>query len=430
MPFDEELARVFIVEEDRDRARWFAGRADEIETINLAVRQSRTPIDGELPQQALFRVLQGAPGAGKTTLVRHMRLRAPNDRLYVNLDPVDLATPAALDARIDDALDQRDPEWARRARRTLEAVGHLAGRTKAVQHLSESERVERRRYQQARLDIVLCVDEAQTFAETPESHAMLRRLHTTGFGKPCVLLLTGLSDTADVIGSIRGVSRPARTAQINLSELPDKACHEVVRNMLAELDATRTSEQIAFAERELTDMSFGWPQHLNGAQVALVEQLVGTGGDLGGVDYSKVRARSDTFRFDYYRKRLASSPLLEDVKFTARIVTALRAQNESISRDSIDRACLAELQCEDVPIAVLVEQEDRGSQIATAKALGDNLIAKGVLAETDDGHFDVAIPSMADWLDNRLGPGRRMSGRARRQPPFEPKPRRRGGHAD
>lgn len=71
LAFNSDQARKFIELGDRDIAPFFAGRAAEI----WHFESSFTTLDWENTRTAAFRIYQGAPGCGKTSLVEHHRQR-------------------------------------------------------------------------------------------------------------------------------------------------------------------------------------------------------------------------------------------------------------------------------------------------------------------------------------------------------------------
>ena len=383
MSFDYESARAFTESGDRDVARWFAGRGEECERIEQAVRESS---DGR--EQTVFRIVQGAPGAGKTSLLTHLRGLAPENRIYVPLRHQDLVSTKAVDARIDALLNGRDRAWATAARWALQA----AGRAFRAGDVADEAARRMRRHLAENLELVLTLDEGQALRES--THRVLLDLHATGFGRPCTLLIAGLSHTADVIGSIDGISRPSDRAVLNLSALSGAECAESTRNMLAALHVEAESTATQEAARRVACLSHGWPQHLHGSQVALLEQVLANDGKLGQVDYAKVRAESDRRRIDYYEARLQSHPLLQNVQFVAGVVQALGSMKTPATFDAVCEVCAAALAGDDVPISI---REGTSGAVALARAF----ITQGVLGRKNRREYEIAIPSMGDWLTSQ-----------------------------
>ena len=102
MGFDHELADEIIEDTDRDVARFFAGRNDELVAFERAVR-----VAGRR-EQTVFHVIQGAPGAGKSSLIQKIRDdNADNpDLVLVDVDKDLLSNVTAMKMRIADELVQ------------------------------------------------------------------------------------------------------------------------------------------------------------------------------------------------------------------------------------------------------------------------------------------------------------------------------------
>ena len=88
--------------------------------------------------------------------------------------------------------------------------------------------------------------------------------------------------------------------------MTEEECAESTQNMLDALGAVGDREHAA---ETVAKLSLGWPQHLKGAQTVLCRELLQTNGDLGEVNYSRVRSESDRNRHDYYNARLSGSIL-------------------------------------------------------------------------------------------------------------------------
>ena len=236
--------------------------------------------------------------------------------------------------------------------------------------------------------IVLCMDEAQSVG--PSERPGLTALHRDGIGIPTVCLFAGLGHTASSFRRIEGLSRLAANAIVNMGAMAEDECAESTRNMLDALGAVGDREHAA---ETVAKLSLGWPQHLKGAQTALCRELLRANGDLGEVDYSRVRSESDQNRREYYNARLAGSILGIHRPFTAALVAVVRRQ------EPVDPGDLIGL-CEN---ALAASQGDYpGIKTATGKEFADALIERGVLSSCSDERYEVAIPSMAEWLAGLL----------------------------
>lgn len=98
MAFDRELARDLSDRKDRDTAPFFAGRRDEIQRFDSAINEmvKHDPRD----RRAVFRIYQGAPGCGKTSLITHLQKTRSDDLLFVEIDESYLVSREALRDRV------------------------------------------------------------------------------------------------------------------------------------------------------------------------------------------------------------------------------------------------------------------------------------------------------------------------------------------
>lgn len=214
MTFNRELAAELLEDRDRDTARFFAGRDDEIQRFDAAVREAGRS------KQAVFRIYQGAPGCGKTSLAEHLREIRSERMLFVGINPNHLKSADALMEPVRRAAIEGGPSTSKAALRIAQVVGsrlQMEGAAKdSRDHIAE------RSVRDA--GVVLHLDEAHSIG-TSEGEE-LRNLHTTGLGLPCVLLLTGLRHTLERLTAIEGLSRLSRNAVVNMGAMAEDECAE------------------------------------------------------------------------------------------------------------------------------------------------------------------------------------------------------------
>ena len=175
MAFERDQARKSIDLGDRDIAPFFAGRAVETRHFESAFNT----LDWANKRSAAFRVYQGAPGCGKTSLVEYLRQRHSGDTLFVDIRNRHLVAEEAL-------IDQ--------IRRTAVSVGSGAGKAIAAfgQAVGAYLRVVKPGSDEARsfvadhaarnAKIVVFMDEAQLVGE--ETAARTRTAPHFGSGVP------------------------------------------------------------------------------------------------------------------------------------------------------------------------------------------------------------------------------------------------------
>ena len=274
----EEIAR----RDDYGVAPFFAGRKNEIEQFDVAVWNAAT----KQKEQAIFRIYQGPPGCGKTSLAAHLEKTRADNTLFVKCDPGDLQDGTALLKRI------RTVAVARKS---------LSAKTGAVALSSAAEYLKTGTLEDAVRDILtkLAAPDATIVLHLDEAHARVRPaadllcdLHATGLGQPCVVLLTGLGHTRDKISSIEGLTRAAQDATYDLEALSTEECERSTLLLFDEVCPEGGREDAMALAKLAADLSHKWPQHLNRAQKAICEELLRVDGKLRDVNPDRLRERS------------------------------------------------------------------------------------------------------------------------------------------
>ena len=417
---DLDALKDFAELPDREASPFFGGRADEIETVESALRRIRKrvlkghwrPAGGET---ILF---QGAPGAGKSALLHHLvqvwRNAGQNAPVVVDTELTHFADERTLALRVAEAADPAIAAQFRRSETTHSTSrtdlsggipgvvsgpgsaesGHQAASAPAelslaaVQEaLSPSER-----------SVVLFLDEAQGLDEFAADKVLpvISQLHKGSHGGPFLTVFAGLAYSSAVLGE-RGISRFSRGHERTLSALSFEEATEIVLRMLAEFRVCGDMELMSRWAQTLANESSGWPQHLHVGMQALVAQLLvaPTPGRLEPVDSqfgSEVLRESTQAREEYYEQRideaLAAAPNL--VAETLRRIGrgALRADALAHIRDAAQPG----LGSKSLP-----KDHD-------AKMFLDRMIRRGVLQHAPGHKLVCPIPSLRDYVE-RLAKG-------------------------
>ena len=382
MTFNHELAVELLDDRDRDTARFFAGRDEEIRRFDAAVREARRS------RQAVFRIYQGAPGCGKTSLAEHLKEIRSTRMLFVGINPNHLRSADALMEQVRRAATESGSSTGKAAYRIAEMVGsrlRIGGAAKDFQDY-----VAKRSVKDA--GVVLHLDEAHSIG--PSEGDELRNLHMTGLGLPCVLLLTGLRHTLERLTAIEGLSGLSRNAVVDMGAMAKDECAESTGKMLEKLGVVGDSTQREQAARMAAELSYGWPQHLNCAQVALCRELLRVSGALDAMDAARVANVSDQMRYDYYRDRLAHPVLSLDPSVTKRIIV-------EVDRRSIRTIPQLNALCDEAVAQAGLADDPFFVEIPPG-GFARTLLEKGVVTVTPQGGCELAIPSMVDWAVNEL----------------------------
>lgn len=139
----------------------------------------------------------------------------------------------------------------------------------------------------------------------------------------------------------------------------------------------------------VAELSYGWPQHLNCAQVGLCRELRVTDGVLRDVDAGRVAEVSDRMRHDYYEDRLAHPILGLDPSVTKRIIV-------EVERRAIHTIPQLNVLCNEVVAQAGLGRDPFFLEIPPG-GLARTLVEKGVVTITPQRGCEVAIPSMVDW---------------------------------
>ncbi len=379
MAFDRETAQKLKFRE-RDVAPFFAGRKSEIAAFEEALETSKEST------QAIFRIYQGPPGCGKTSLADYLSRTSSDSLLFTQFSKSDDFDKESLAVAIEEALSADNTPFALAKDVTVFALS-LFSKDKAAEIVKERtvRDVPKSKH------IVIHIDEAHAMNEAFDD--FIETLHTKGVGWPCVVLLTGLNHTKRRIVSIKGMSRlEEEGATMNMGELSHEECVESTMNMLGTISAEGCRE--AAAHRVAT-LSFGWPRHLNRAQKALRDELLleQVDGNLDRADFDQIKRKSDQSRTRYYDSRLNDPLLSRNKALSLHMLDALRAQGTCPNILELGGLCAQAIESypQVGPFTIAAKE---GLDFAEA------FIEKGIVVEAEQG-FGIAIPSMGDWAHER-----------------------------
>jgi len=392
MPFDPKPLQEFIEEGDRASPLIFAGRADEIECAKAALRSvERGRLAG---QTALF---TGAPGAGKTALLEHLKEDFERNGLAVAA-----RLPVELIERPTDAIGavvmQIDPEIAKKARQEITTT-YGGGISSVIS--AGAERSKKDAGMSAmptfatilpllkkRLNgkpVVLFLDEAQdAVGDRPNgTNSLIQELHK-GHSGPFLLIAGGLSDSKSVFKQI-GISRFGRNRLHALGLLSGAEVREAAEDFLANeeygIDCGPPAIRQQWVEA-LADESKGWPQHLTNAFCGAAEEIIKADGSLGNANLAAALKSSREYRESYYKARIEGVPL----KLIADIYAAM-PDSGGLGYDEIGK----------VIDRAYRSRSGMSGRLPQEKAF-DELLHRGVLQDCMPERFDAPIPSLRKYV--------------------------------
>ena len=365
MGFDRELCRRIARGGDRNFARYFAGREDALDRFDAALEDA-----AEQPQ-TVFRLFQGAPGSGKTSLLRHLAETRADDRrlLFVPCGKPDLESHHALELCVARAVHAAAPGKP--------APGFAGEPSPSYGPAKDVDAT-----------IVLVHDEAQRMDDAQRE--VLSELHAGGLrGMKSVLLLAGLSHTASVLSEGGKISRPDRHALCEMGVLRREESVESTTRMLADVDPASTEAQRGALVEQVAAFSDDYPQHLNCAQAAMCDELLRVDGEASLVDVTRIERDTAQARAAYYMARLQDPVLGHRRDFTHKLIARI-AEEQPRDTGALEALCRA-----------AIEREKPLEWSVPPRELAQALISKGVACETRKGYV-IPIPSMVRWSEQEL----------------------------
>ena len=386
----------------------FAGREAVIADIEQAAARA--------PRPGGTRIIQGAPGAGKSSTLQYLERRWSESAItglkpamvYVQSEDITMDTARCLLLLAAFGCGSRrirpvDMKFSF----TVNAVFASAGL-----EVDPSRQAPENMIQLAELfppsrwrrPVVLAVDEAQSLprGDSTVEALVLRSIHNGARGLPVTLVLAGLGDTYDRAEDL-GLTRGKTVHGIGC------LCEAESADLIAGWGEHFGLPPRSFptdwqpAMRELAAAGNHWPLHVRNALHALAEEVVARQGALHGVDYEQVARRNRELRQDYYHRRM-SSAMRGSKLLLAAVMEALDPDND---RDN-DAGIVKDVINDQIG-------KGHGSRWQLPKGMDaddfyDHLVHQGALQEHADGSVDCPIPNFHNYMTG-LG-----------DPPPEPKP--------
>ena len=394
---DIEGLEEFVERPDREEPEFFAGRVREIANIESAcryvLRRSRA---GRLPSGAT-RIVQGAPGAGKTSLLHHLARKWAADKKVSDTVLVDLTDFHSAHQLAEIVIQAQNPKRLLEFRRTVTWSGSIEAKPLGIGGGSAGQMATAPPYPSLRVvaemlppkkwkrPLLLMIDEAQNLAK-PQVDA-LQPLHLGTHGLPVALALAGLANTREILGK-HGMSHIADDGTHTLGALTFEEATEAVKMFLDRFVIDRTGIDIDWPS-DLAAAADGWPRHLHNALQALAAGLLAADGQLADVDAEAVRQGVRERRMRSYWDRIENSELAGPKILLAELMQWL--PEEGHERHKIV----------DAMEAIADPSGPSGKRLPeglTASRFLDRLIAKGALQSNGRGKLVCPIPSFQDFM--------------------------------
>lgn len=382
----------------------FVGRKREI----AKVMDSALPmLDGDIPCGRTL-LIQGAPGAGKTALIREAarRLEERGLKAITQPDVPSAAKVRTLYETLATALAGADPDLFRTTTRTDAGIkaapaglgaGGSRGKTFTAPVIDDPDHIAalgRGEDWRPHKGAVLFIDEVQNIPSDPEAPAsrLARALHTQS-SIPALLICSGLSDSEDALERA-GLTRIGTTQKIALGPLAREESAECARRTLKavrDLGVGGGDGRVDSWATRIADASDGWPRHLQNYFIATWEVLAEQEKpNTDRMDIGAVMERGDGLRRAYYVERVARTGLPTEV---------LAALHARLRREEwLDRLQAAGVVGEAVDRLPPRHRQMIRTEMPNDAACLARLLHSGVVALDAERRCVSPIPSLSDHI--------------------------------
>jgi|GEM_PF-674299 len=393
-PARNEKLREFAQSDDREWTPFFAGRNEVISNIEAACLRTVAGGDAEHSQwtgrRGATRVIQGAPGAGKSSLLQHLehiwlKRRGANEPapIPVKIPIHALDEPGAFATAIGNGLPSSLLGTAKGLLSRIEGMSVMgAGLNMGRSSPSSPEELQIPRNRA----VVLMIDEAQNLDLSAKNTAavnLLLWLHQGDHGLPLLPVLAGLANLEGLLANA-GISRLSVDAVHTLGCLSRDETR---------LSADRFFDYFGISPSELRNTwseniflhSEGWPVHLHHCFRALSASLADAVLRLEAVDGGAFRREEARMRSAYNVARTDSLP----IELVARVLDSVGPTGR---RDQYEDAIDSE------------HDARRGGRAfrfpdgMDAEKLFERLAEKGLLQRNATGEFGIPIASLENFV--------------------------------
>ena len=322
---------------------YYAGRNDVLADIEtMAANSWIWSKEVTSPTPKMTRILQGAPGAGKSTTLLYLKQEWEKTG-YITQGETKNKVSAPRMLYMGTSSTASDPE---RLLRVLAFVinpvwakelhpGYMQEETstRGIQYGITIQNSQKTIHQPTILTtyddlaalfppnrwtapVVVAIDEFQNFPGEAQSHQglLLQDMHSNSANLPLTLVLAGLGDTQQRASGL-GLTRIAQNAKHSLDCLDANAQSNLVEGWCNHflLPEGNYRNQL----KVLIEHTEGWPHHMYCTMSAFASEVVASGGDVNPVDYTKVDNRAVDLRQGYYNDRMSGAMAGSDLLVAA-----------------------------------------------------------------------------------------------------------------
>ncbi len=239
--------------------------------------------------------------------------------------------------------------------------------------------------------LLLSLDEAQGLKDLfyydrqtiQEAKDVLDEIHNSGFGRPLILLLGGLSHTQSILNDFR-ISRFASKCVMNLQALSPKEEHDILKDYLIQGAGLKniSSDELNHWISAMAKETHGWPHHIVNYGQSAVAIISQNGGEFDSNALEDILKQGQDLRYEYYEGRWRSFRTSQQQWFAEFLTHGKNNQGFS------DNDLVSFLQ-------------KKVKDYSVANDLFDSFLEKGVIHRQKDRYYDVPIPSMKDWIQQQ-----------------------------
>ena len=339
----------FADEGGRTQPPVFVGRNAVIKNIATAAKIAYDKWrsgDSDAKDPGLTRLVQGAPGVGKTSLLRHLQGRwegdpSPERPIAVRVSAGALDSPAEMHQHLLDQIPiTAAGKWGEILVRSL--VKLVPGGGEAIAPAAEEATKTLRDKVSAPIPgpVVVMVDEAQRVQPNSPAARTLQNLHDGAFGAiPVLAVFAGLAHLHSHLQqkgiNISRYSHDSRCVH-TLGALSEQDSKLFFRQWLRHFGVAATSAEFDQWSDALIRDAQGWPMHINGFLGSLAEDIERSLGpiSLASAEIEAVRRAAAKDRRVYYNGRY--SGVVESNTFWAgRAMAALSVAGPVLKEEAI-----------------------------------------------------------------------------------------------
>ena len=340
--FREERLRDFLKSGEGSPPPVFVGREDIIRDILAAAEAAWTPGAAKHGKPKMTRIVCGAPGAGKSSVLAELEKRCRTDAKRKHAPKVLILSASrfgnvrrvlqAMAALI--APEKADELFAEESRsrggsasgKLIAGFGFRWGRTVAKPpadtELAALASWVKRCGVKWDFPLILAIDEAQNLRPSnTEAADLLQAVHEAEAGLPLTLVLAGLGDVpdrAEKMGLTRASARP-------LGGLEPLEAVRLMGSFCGHFRIGRPDggpDRLLVRMKKLAAPCEGWPSHLHHALQAFGRAVLDAGGRLDRLRWDRIAAEAAGARIIYYGRQ-RDQLMADSRKLTAAVMRGL-----------------------------------------------------------------------------------------------------------